>query len=312
MSMFDLVLQFAPSFHRHATIRVVGETAAEARFEAPQSGLLPRIALTLEVDAVRSAELRASCMTMVQGWDARWSSSGLDGISVDGTFEGSDEEQQSFRLWSPPKDSGAHAMLAAALACFPPQLCSGAAEGALEILRSYFGLQPAVVVMGENPFRLRLAPWLHRTHAHEVEQQVRSLPDEEDLIIDAGGVERFGPALPIVLPMALLRKRTSLVRWIARQDASEALLASGVPPSDIESVPRPRLTATGHPIVLGGLVVSSPELVSLARRVAKIDLTRALRDEHRLTVAQAAHAAAELIDLVRESESSTVPVAGID
>ena len=241
---------------------------------------------------------------MLQAWDKRWSKSGLDGIHVDGTFEISDAVQQSFALWSPRKNSGAHAMLAAALACFPPQLCRGAAEEPIEILRSYFELQPAVVMTGDDPIRLRLAPWLHRTHFHEVEQLIRSLPDGASLIIDAGGVERFGPALPNVLPMALLRKRLSPVRWIARQDAAAALLASGIAPLAIDTIARARLTNAGHPIVLGGIVVSAPELIELASSGTKIDLTRALRDEHRLTVAQAAQAAAELVDLVGNGDSS--------
>lgn len=301
--MFDLVLRFAPSFHRYCLIRVVGDVGAEATFEALPSGLLPSIVLTLEVDELRTAELRASCLSMLQAWDERWSSAGLDGISVGGMFEVPGEERRSFRLWSPPQNSGAHAMLAAALACFPPHLCRGAVEGPIEILRSYLGLQPAIVVMtGEGPVRLRLAPWLHRKHAHEVEQQIRLLPDVSELIIDAGGIERFGPALPNVLPMALLRKRMPSVRWIARQDAAEALLSSGVAASDIEVASRPRLTDTGHPVVLGGLVVSAPELIALACSGTKIDLTRALREEYRLTVAQAAQAATELVDLIGEFE----------
>jgi hypothetical protein len=308
--MFDLVLQFAPSFHRRCSIRVVGDERSEAMFVAPASGLLPSIALTLEIDEARTAELRASCLGMLQAWDKRWSNSGLDGIYVDGTFEIAGSEPHSFGLWSPPKNSGAHAMLAAALACFPPQLCTGPAEAPLEILRSYFGLQPAIVVIDDGALRLRLAPWLHRTHAQEVELQIRSLPDDADLIIDAGGVERFGPALPNVLPMGQLRKRTSQVRWIARNDATDALLAAGVAPSEVETIPRSRYTATGHPIVLGGLVVSSPELIALAGRGAKIDLTRALREEHRLTVAQAAQAAAELAELVTESATSANTIAG--
>ena len=308
--MFDLLIRFAPSFHRHCSIRVVGEVGAEATFEASPSGLLPRITLALKVDSLHSARLRSSCESMLQGWDKRWSSSGLDGISVDGTFETSGTEERSFMLWSPPKNSGAHQMLVAALACFPPQSCRGGSEELLEIVRSYFGLQPAVVVMDESPIRLRLAPWLHRTHASEVEQHIRSLPDGVDMIIDAGGVERFGPALPNVLPMAQLRERTSPVRWVARKDAAEALLASGVALSDIETVPCSRLTDTGHPVVLGGLVVSSPDLIALARNGAKIDLTRALRIEHGITVAQAAQASAELVDLVGQRESSRVTIAG--
>lgn len=302
--MFDLDLQFAPSFHRACSINIIGEVGSEAKFEAPPSGLLPRVALTLKVDEVRSAELRASCQHMLLAWDSRWSSPGLDGISVDGTFDTTEAEPQSFRLWSPPKSSGAHAMLATALGCFPPHLCGGPAEGAIDVLRSYFGLQPAVVVTGEGPVKLRLAPWLHRAHAHEVEQQIRSLPEGIALLIDARGVERFGPALPNVLPMAQLRKRASSIRWIARDDAAEALRISGVPPSEIEIVPHSRLTDTGHPMVLGGLVISSPESIALARSGAKLDLTRALRDEHRLTVAQAAQATSELIDLISEFESS--------
>jgi hypothetical protein len=310
MSMFDLLLRFAPSFHRHCSIRVVGEMGAKATFEAPPSGLLPRITLTLEVDSHHSAQLRSSCEGMLQGWDKRWSSSGLDGISVDGTFEISGMEERSFMLWSPPKNSGAHQMLAAALACFPPQSCRGDSGELLEIVRSYFGLQPAVVVMGESPISLRLAPWLHRTHASEVEQHIRSLPDGVDLIIDASGVERFGLALPNVLPMAQLRGSASSVRWVARKDAAEALLASGVALSDIEIAPCPRLTDTGYPVVLGGLIVSSPDLIALARNGAKIDLTRAIRIEHGITVTQAAQAAAELVDLVEQRESSSVTVAG--
>jgi hypothetical protein len=302
--MFDLDLRFAPSFHRACSIHIVGEVVSEATFEAPPSGLLPRVALTLEVDEAQSTELRASCQSMLRAWDSRWSSHGLDGISVGGTFDDTEAGEQSFRLWSPPKNSGAHTMLAAALACFPPSLCGGPAEGPIDVLRSYFGLQPAFVVTGEDPVRLRLAPWLHRTHAHEVEQQIRSLPEDGALLIDAGGVERFGPALPSVLPMAQLRKRASSVRWIARGDAAEALRTSGVPPSEIETVPRSRLTDTGHPIVLGGIVISSPESIALARTGARIELTRALRDKHRLTVAQAAQAASELIELISESKSS--------
>lgn len=303
--MFDLNLRFAPSFHRTCSIRVVGEAVSEAIFEAPPSGFLPRVALTLEVDERRSAELRASCQGMLQVWDNRWSSSGLDGISVDGIFDDLEAAQQPFRLWSPPNNSVAHSMLAAALACFPPHLCVGAAEGPIEILRSYFGLQPAVVLTGDGPFRLRLAPWLHRRHAQEVEQEVLSLPDGAAVLIDAEGVERFGPALPSILPMTQLLKRSPSVRWIARDDAVEALRTSGVALSEIETVPRSRLTETGHPIVLGGLVVNSPETIALARASAKIDLIRVLRDEYRLTVAQAAQATSELIDLIRESEAST-------
>lgn len=113
--MFNLSLRFAPAFHRACSIHIVGEVGAVATFEAQSSGLLPRVALTIEADAFRSAELRACCQAMFDTWDDRWSKSGLDGISVDGTFEESNAEHRLFRLWSPPKNSGAHAMLAAAL-----------------------------------------------------------------------------------------------------------------------------------------------------------------------------------------------------
>lgn len=303
--MFDLSLRFAPAFHRTCSIRTIGDLCCEATLEAPPSGLLPGIVLTLGVDAADSEQLRASCHGMFQTWDARWSNSGLDGISIDGTFENLHGKPRTFGLWSPPKNSAAHAMLAAALACFPPRLCVGAAEGPIEILRSYLGLQPAVVAMGEGPIRLRLAPWLHQAQAKEVEQELRSLPEGISLIVDASGIERFGHALPSYIPMSLLRKRSSSIRWIAREDAADALRSAGVPPSEIETVPRSRLTGTGHPIVLGGLVVSDQELFALARSGAKIDLTRALREKYRLTMAQAAQATAELVELMGESEASS-------
>ena len=305
--MFELVLRFAPSFHRHCSIRVIGEADAEATFEAPPSGLLPTVSMTRQVDAGCVAELRAACQAMLQGWDARWSESGLDGIVVDGTLETSDGEERPFMLWSPRKPSAAHAMLVALLACFPPELCNGAAGEQLEIIRSYFDIQPAVAVMGGNPVRFRLAPWVHRNHAFEVEQCIREMPDEAGIVIDASGVERFGPALPTILPMTYLRKRAASVRWLARLDAAQALLAAGVEPSDLEVVHQPPLTAAGQPIVLGGLVVSSSDLISLARRGAKLDLTRALRQEYRITVGQASQAAAELVELVRQLDASAVP-----
>ncbi len=298
MSMFELVLRFAPSFHRHCSIHVIGETEAEATLEAPPSGLLPAISMTRKVDAACVAELRAACQAMLQGWDSRWSASGLDGIVVEGILETSDGKESSFMLWSPPRASAAHAMLAALLACFPPELCDGSSGEQLEIIRSYFGLQPAVVVIPGSPARLRLAPWVHRTHAFEVEQRIRTMPDEADFVIDASGVERFGPALPSILPMTYLRKRASSVRWVARSDVAQALLAAGVEPTDLKVIHQPPLTTAGQPIVLGGLVVSSSDLISLARLGARLDLTRALRQEYRITAQQASQAATELIDLV--------------
>ena len=141
-----------------------------ATFAAPPSGLLPHIALTLEVDADRAAEVHATCQRMLQGWDKQWATPGLDGISVEGTFATSDETGRPFSLWSPPSSSLAHSLVAAVLSCFPPERCNGAAGHLLETVRSHFGLQPAVVVMSGEPLRVRLAPWLHRTHAAEVDQ----------------------------------------------------------------------------------------------------------------------------------------------
>lgn len=302
MPMFDLILHFVPAFHRPSSLRVEGEVTSTAMFEAPPSGLLPRIALTLDVDAERTAELYTCSQKMLQGWEKRWAQPGLDGISVEGTFETSDEPERSFSIWSPPMNSLAHSLVAAALSCLPPQRCNGVPGALLEIVRSHFGLQPAVVVVSDNPLRLRLAPWLHRTHATEVDRAFRSIPADRELIIDASGMERFGIAIANILPMPEILRRAQAVRWVARQDAAKALLAYGVAPSAVETALPSPLTSTGHPVILGGVVVASADLISLAKEGAKLELTRRLRQEYKLTVAQASQAALELLDSIKASQ----------
>ena len=194
--------------------------------------------------------------------------------------------------------SAAHAMVAAALDCFPSEHCWGVAGVLLESVRSYFELQRPVTVTNEVPPRLRLAPWVHRKDANEIEKSLRVLPQDGDLIVDASGVESFGQAVASILPMAQLLGRSGAVHWVVRSVDVDVLIAHGVALSTIEIVQPASISPWGHPIVLGGILVSSSELVDLANRWAKIELVRAFRQEYRLTIEQAAKAAMELIDIV--------------
>ncbi len=124
------------------------------------------------------------------------------------------------------------------------------------------------------------------------------MPEDELLIIDASGVERLGAGLANVLPMSLLLERSAEVRWIVGIERVDELVTQGVQPSSIEVVHRAPLTTRGHPIVLGGLVISSPDMIALAMNGARLDLVRELRGEFRLTMEQASRAAKELLAIV--------------
>lgn len=298
MPPFDLHLKLHPAFHRHCSIRIEGDDTGLATFEAELTGLLPRVVLTLPVESGHMAVLRARCLSMLERWDEQWSRSGLDGIWIDGMLDSSDSKPRTFKLWSPDSGNVAHAMLSAVLDCFPVEHCNGVTGELLEIVRSYLELQPPVIVIKEVPLRVRLAPWMHRRDAQEIEKCLSALPEDSDLIVDASGVERFGQGLANILPMTWLLKRIRAVHWIAESVDADALIAYGVEPSTIEIIHHPPISPMGHPIVLGGIVVSSPALVSLASSGTRIELVRAFRQEHRLTIEQASRAAGELINIV--------------
>ncbi len=130
----------------------------------------------MPVHSGHMAMLHACCSSLFQGWDDKWSRAGLDGICIDGTFDVTDAEPRTFTLWSPRKNTAAHSVIEAALACFPPQVCSGVAGELLAQMRSYFGLQSPVTVMQGRPLRTYLAPWLHQKDASEVEELLNLCP----------------------------------------------------------------------------------------------------------------------------------------
>jgi len=296
---FDLILNLTPAFHRPCSIRIEGDATGSATFEACPAGLLPGAALTLSVESAQMQALYASCLHMLSTWDPRWSQAGLDGISIDGVFDTPDAPPQAFTLWSPGKGSTAHAMLAAAMDCFPAERCSGVVDAQLAIIRSYFGLQPPVTVIKDTPLCLRLAPWVHHTDREAIAKRLSTLAPELDLIIDVSGVERFGRALLNILPMTQLLKRSGSVRWIAQSAEADVLVAYGVAPSAIEVVQRTPISRTGEPIVLGSIAVSSEKLLALANSGAKIELIRAFRQDYpQLTMEQAARAAGELLAIL--------------
>lgn len=241
--------------------------------------------------------LRGSCLAMLEALDSERSELGLDGISIDGTYTSPEKGPEQFSLWSPRKGSAAHSMLTAVFGCFPFELYSGAAGKMLEIVRSYVDLQPPAIVVKGRPLRLRLGPWVHPRNAKEIEKIVAGLPLEADLLVDASVMEQSSEALVRLLPMDRLQRVAGEVRWIVRDHSRNDLMRFGVPHSMIETVPTLPITTQGQPIVLGGLVVSSPALLSLAKSAAKVELVRAFRKEYQLTVAQAVEAAAELIGI---------------
>ncbi|NHZ81548.1 hypothetical protein F2P44_20030 [Massilia sp. CCM 8695] len=298
MPYFDLRLGFAPSFHRGGSIRVEGDVTGAATFEAHPAGLLPRLVFTLPVDARAMAAIHARCSAMLAGWDDRWSESGCDGMRIGGTFASPGVEPRHFSLWSPDHGSAAHAMLCAVFDCFPPERCGGVAEEQLESIRGYLNLQPPVTWYDEVPLRLRLAPWAHRNNANDIETHVRALSDHCDLIVDLSGFERPSRGLAQILPMHLLLKRNPAVRWRVQGNAGEALIEYGIAASAISAIERAPISEEGHPVVLGGYEVSSPELIALAQDGARLALVSALRREFPMTVLEGAKAAAELIDIL--------------
>jgi len=298
MPLFDLVLNISPSFHRHCSIRIEGEVTGVATFEAPARILHPRVVLALPVESEQMAKVHGCCSSMLAGWDESWSRSGLDGIGIVGEFDSSERKPRAFTLWSPSKRSVAHMMLAAALECFPFDRCDGAAGELLEIVRSYFGLQPPVTVINHDPMHIRIAPWVHSNNASEVESSLRLLPEDAELIVDVSGVEHSNQALARILPIGQLLKRSGPVRWIVRQHDFDALIRSGVEPTTIETIHAVPISPHGEPIVLGGICVSSLELIALAKAGERMALVRAFRSEYHLTIEQAAASAKELLDIV--------------
>jgi hypothetical protein len=298
MSVFDLRLSISPSFHRNCSIRIEGEITGTATYEAAPVGLLPRATLTLPVAREPMAALRTNCARMVAAWDPRWSQLGLDGISIDVMLDSSNREPQEFSLWSPRAGTAPHMMLAAAFECFPFEHCNGKAGEQLDILRSYFDLQPPAIAFGHGPMRLRLAPWVHFKDASEIEHQVTMLPDEGELLVDASGMERFGGALARILPVDYLVKRTGGVSWKVHSGHFDELIQAGVEPSLIEVVHPVPLSSKGEPIVLGGIFISSSDLMILAKAGDKRELVRAFRKEFPLTIEQASKAATELMEIV--------------
>ena len=291
----DLIIVFSPSFHRQCSVQIKGNGSGIATFEVPPTGVLPHAALALPLDHAQMDTLRGRCLAMLEALDSERSELGLDGISIDGTYTSPEKGPEQFSLWSPRKGSAAHTMLTAVFGSFPFELYSGAAGKMLEVVRSYFDLQPPAIVVKERPLRLRLGPWVHPTNAGEIEKIVAGLPPDADLLVDASGMERSSEALMRILPMDRLQRAAGKVRWIVRDHSLNDLMRFGVPHSMIGTVPSLPITARGEPIVLGGLVVSSPALLSLAKSAAKVELVRAFRNDYQLTVAQAVEAAAELI-----------------
>ncbi|MGK5056390.1 hypothetical protein ACQ4WY_05555 [Janthinobacterium sp. LB2P49] len=298
MSIFDLVLNISPSFHRQCSIRIDGEATGLATFEALPTGLLPRIAQSLPVKSEHMATLHRRTSTMLMEWNEQWSQLGLDGINIDGVFDPSNSKTQPFSLWSPREGTAAHTMLAAVFECFPFNLCSGPTGELLEIVRSYLDLQPPVSIINYKPTHLRLAPWVHANDACEVESHLRMLADDGDLIIDASGMERFCGALTRLLPVDYLLNRRGGVRWMVRSEFSNALIQAGVAQSMIEIVPISPISRTGEPIVLGSIFVDSSDLIAFAKAGERMELVRSFRKEYSLTIEQASKAAAELLEIV--------------
>lgn len=299
MPYFELRLGFAPSFYRGGTIRVEGDVTGVATFEAGSTGVLPGMAFALPVDSERMATLFDCCLGMLTGWDKRWSRNGLGGIGIEGRFDSTTTTPRTFLLCSPNCKGAPLAMIRAALDCFPVERCSGVAEAGLENMRGYFDLQPAVTVYAETPIRLRLSPHVGIDDANAVATRVRALPDDGDVIVDVSGVENVGQALAQVLPMQLLLARRPAVRWIAYSSDAAALAASGIDPVTIKTLERAHISNNGHPLVLGGVVVSCPELISLARSRSQAALATGLMQEYCLTSEQAARGSLELIDFMQ-------------
>jgi len=145
---------------------------------------------------------------------------------------------------------------------------------------------------------IRIAPWVQSNNASEVESRLRLLPEDAELIVDVSGVEHSHQALARILPIGQLLKRSGPVRWIVRQHDFDALIRSGVEPTTIETIHAVPISPHGEPIVLGGICVSSLELIALAKAGERMALVRAFRSEYHLTIEQAAAAAKELLDIV--------------
>lgn len=188
-----------------------------ATFEAHATGLFPRLAFSLPVDAQRMANLLDCCHGMLAGWDPRWSTSGLDGIGIEGTFDSTTSMPRRFVLWSPRKGAPRE-LLRAAFDCFPAERCAGVAEAALDNIRGYFDLQTAVTFFDETPIRLRLAPCAYIDDTNAVEARVRALPADAALVIDLSGVEGIGVNRDVtqVLALHLLLARGESVQWIEK------------------------------------------------------------------------------------------------
>jgi len=128
--------------------------------------------------------------------------------------------------------------------------------------------------------------------------RLRMLADDADLIVDASGVERFCGALTRLLPVEHLLKRREKIRWIVRNEFSNALIQAGVAQSMIEIAPVTPISRTGEPIELGGIFVGSSDLISFAKAGERMQSVRSFRKKYALTIEQASKAAVELLEIV--------------
>ena len=303
MSNFELTLHFQPAFGRHCSVRIESCDGARAQVDVKAMGLLPADSLCLPVDPALAEEVRARCVHALANWDVRWSQSGLDGIRIAGSYFSGRSHRELFSLWSPGSDTDGHALLAATLACLPPERCTGPAGEALEQARSYLGLQPPAVILDEQPMRLRVATWLDARGAAGLEAAVATLPPGVDLLVDLSALERPGRAEAIKALRGLLAQQRH-TRWRMAESLRDAALAQGIAADDIDVLPATRLSPNGQPIVLGGIVVSE-EFLQLARTAARRDLVAAFRRHHSLPISQAAQAAAELVAMLAEFSDET-------
>ena len=242
---------------------------------------------------------------MLQQWDPAWSQWGLDGISVLGSFDSSEQGQTSFELWSPRPGSVPHVMLAAAFRCLPPEKCRGVVSEILEDVRGYLRLQPALTLMDEQPLRLRVAPSLADQPVPTIEASIASVPEGVPMIVDISALQPpFGRPSRLDALKPLLN-RDPPTQWLVSERLRDAIIKLGVDPRNVQSTSRLEVTASGLPVILGGLVVT-PQMLEAAKTGSRLELVQALRAGAGLPIAEAARGAAELMEiLVRASAHSS-------
>ena len=232
-SGYSLQLKFLPTFNRPSLWLIGGNReSTDFLIEVSDSSKPDRFEVTTRVEGAPSALIHDTAEKAFSNMSLWERQSGLDGISVEGTYVSPGGEALEFSFWSPQKGDMPHQLIEAVFDSIDAHDLGQAWENYFDSLTMYFDLGPRVRIIKGSPDKLRISCFLSADMAEELESKISIVAKSPDLVVD---LRRFrGMESELVKIFKPLVKRDSSTKWLAPREALRYLSHMKVPEEMIE------------------------------------------------------------------------------